>query len=234
MTDDGDDEDEVHDRFKLVVSVMVAIAAITIAFIAWGTGIIANKSGDESSAAIASGVKLQQADFDSSLRALQDHAGYLTSRRNNLNGDSLFAYLNTPAGRNDPARTAKQRRMTESWDVGLKLSIDGFFSSRFARTEVGPAGGLRERYDAQRQYETGKAEAAKNDDLDAPGHLASLDTLLNKQASLVGAIVVVGLAIWLMTLAYDTQPSYRLYPAGLAAVVYGVGTAFAGYVYWLQ
>jgi hypothetical protein len=146
----------------------------------------------------------------------------------------LFDYLNSPAGREDPARATKLRRMTESWDVGIKLGIDGFFSSRFARTEVGTTGRLRERYDAQRQYETGKSEAAKNSDLDAQAHLTGLDSLLSKQDSMIGAIVVVGLAVWLMTLAYDTQPSYRMFPAGLAVMVYIGGAAFAAYVYWLQ
>ena len=57
------DDDEPQDRFKLVISVMVAIAAITIALVAWGSGVISNKSGDESSATIQSAVKAQQADF---------------------------------------------------------------------------------------------------------------------------------------------------------------------------
>jgi len=78
------DDDDAPDRRKLIVSVMVAVAAITIALVAWGSGVISNKSGDESSATIGSAVKAQQADFDSRLKSLEDHAGYLTYRRNNL------------------------------------------------------------------------------------------------------------------------------------------------------
>src|SRR3954451_8140308 len=224
------DDDDAPDRFKLIVSVMVAVAAITIALVAWGSGVISNKSGDESSATIGSAVKAQQADFDSRLRSLQDHAGYLTYRRNNLNGDLLFNYLQTAAGRSDPTRTTLQRQMNASWDVGL--GIDSFFSTRFSRTDVQPDGTLKERYDVQRQYESGKADAAKEKDVNSDKHLRDLDKLLNKQASMIGAIVVIGLAIWLMTLAYDTQPFYRLYPAALAVVVYAFGAGFATYTYF--
>ena len=224
------DDDDAPDRFKLVVSVMVAVAAITIALVAWGSGVISNKSGDESSATIGSAVKAQQADFDSRLQSLQDHAGYLTYRRNNLTGDLLFDYLQTPAGRSDPLRTTLQRRATQSWDVGL--GIDSFFSTRFTRTEVAPDGALKERYDVQRQYESGKADAAKERDVNSDKHLVDLDKLLDKQSSMIGAIVVIGAAIWLMTLAYDTQPAYRMYPAGLAVIVYAVGAGFATYTYF--
>ena len=224
------DDDEAPDRFKLVVSVMVAIAAITIALVAWGSAVISNKSGDESSATIGSAVKAQQADFDSRLKSLEDHAGYLTYRRNNLTGDLLFDYLQTPAGRSDLQRASLQRRATQSWDVGL--GIDSFFSTRFARTDVSPDGTLRERYDVQRQYESGKADAAKERDVNADKHLLDLDALLNKQASMIGAIVVIGAAIWLMTLAYDTQPYFRMYPAALAVAVYAIGAGFATYTYF--
>lgn len=226
------DDDEPQDRFKLVISVMVAIAAITIALVAWGSGVISNKSGDESSATIQSAVKAQQADFDSRLQSLQDHAGYLSYRRHNLTGDGLFDYLDSTAGRNDPLRRAHERRRTEAWDVGL--GIDSFFSTRFARTEVMPGGGLRERYDVLRQYESGKADAAREKDVNADKHLLDLDKLLDKQESLIGAIVVIGLAIWLMTLAYDTQPSYRIYPAAMSVVVYAAGAGFAALVYFGQ
>jgi hypothetical protein len=232
---EGGGEEDSADRFKLAVSILVAVAAITIALIAWGTGIISNKSGDESSAAIASSVKLQQTDFDSRLRSLQDHAGFLASRRNNLSGDLLNQFLQeAPAGVPEAERLDKLRRRREGWDVGTRLAIDGFFSSRYIRNQVGPDGRLINTYDVRKQYETGKAEAARNNDLDAAGHLVGLDTLLDKQASLVGAIVVIGLAIWLMTLAYDARPSYRLYPAALAVVVYAVGAGFAAHTYWLQ
>lgn len=224
------DDDEAPDRFKLVVSVMVAVAAITIALVAWGSGVISNKSGDEHSATIGSAVKAQQADFDSRLKSLQDHAGYLTYRRNNLNGDLLYNYTQSTAGRADPLRASLQRRATQSWDVGL--GIDSFFSTRFTRTEVAPDGTLRERYDVQRQYQSGKADAAKERDVNSDKHLVDLDKLLDQQESMIGAIVVIGLAIWLMTLAYDTQPHYRIYPAVLAVLVYGVGAGFATYTYF--
>ena len=226
------DDDDAPDRFKIVISVMVAVAAITIALVAWGTGVISNKSGDESSATIASAVKAQQADVDSRLQSLQDHAGYLTYRRHNLTGDLLFNYLQTAEGRNDVLRRAHERRRTESWDVGL--GIDSFFSTRFSRTDILPDGGLKERYDVQRQYESGKADAAREKDVNSDKHLADLDSLLDKQESLIGAIVVIGFAIWLMTLAYDTQPRYRLYPAVLAVAVYAIGAGFAVNTYFLQ
>jgi hypothetical protein len=224
------DDDEAPDRFKLVVSVMVAVAAITIALIAWGSGVISNKVGDESSAAIGSAVKAQQADFDSRLQSLRDHAGFLTYRNRNLSADLLYDYLQTPAGRNDPVRSALLRRTAESYDVGLGL--ESFFSSRFTRTDVQPDGTSKQRYDVQRQYESGKAEAARERDVNSEAHLKDLDKLLNKQSSMVGAILVIGLAIWLMTLAYDTQPYYRLYPAGLSVIVYALGAGFAVYVYF--
>ena len=67
-----------------------------------------------------------------------------------------------------------------------------------------------------------------------PDYLADLDTLLDKQESLIGAIVVIGMAIWLMTLAYDTQPHYRMYPAALAVLVYAAGAGFAFNTDFLQ
>jgi hypothetical protein len=228
MKETGDDD--APDRFKLVVSVMVAVAAITIALVAWGSGVISNKSGDESSATIGSAVRAQQADFDSRLQSLQDHAGYLSYRRNNLSGDLLFNYLQSAAGRNDPVRASLQRDATQSWDVGL--GMDGFFSTRFTRNEVAPDGVLRERYDVQRQYESGKADAAKERDVNSDKHLSDLDKLLDKQAAMIGAIVVIGLAIWLMTLAYDAQARFRLYPAGLSVIVYAAGAGFASYTYF--
>jgi hypothetical protein len=224
------DDEDAPDRFKLVVSVMVAVAAITIALVAWGSGVISNESGDESSATIGSAVRAQQADFDSRLRSLQDHSGYLTYRRNNLTGDYIYNYTQTPAGRSDPQRTVLQRHATQSWDVGL--GIDSFFSSRFTRTEVAPDGSLKERYDVQRQYESGKADAAKERDVNSDKHLNELDKLLDRQEALIGAIVVIGAAIWLMTLAYDTQPAHRIYPAALAVGVYALGSGFAAYTYF--
>ena len=218
------------DRFKLVVSVMVAVAAITIALVAWGSGVISNKSGDESSATIGSAVKAQQADFDSRLKSLEDHAGYLTYRRNNLTGDLLFNYLQTPAGRNDPQRAALLRRATRVMGRRprhRRLLLHPLHSYRGA-----PDGALKQRYDVQRQYESGKADAAKERDVNSDKHLLDLDKLLDKQESMIGAIVVIGLAIWLMTLAYDTQPSYRLYPAALSVVVYALGAGFATYTYF--
>ena len=38
--------------------------------------------------------------------------------------------------------------------------------------------------------------------------------------------------VWLMTLAYDTQPSNRMYPAAMSVIVYVVGAGFAALVYF--
>ena len=51
-----------------------------------------------------------ESDFDSRLKSLQDHAGYLSYRRQNLTGDGLSDYLDTAASRNDPLRRAHERR----------------------------------------------------------------------------------------------------------------------------
>ena len=150
----GEGEEHEHqspesETFKVIISSLIGVSAIAIAMVVWASGVLGNHSVAQNADGIAAAVE-EQAIVSSKINALGDHVGYLSYHRGNLEGDSIFNYINSPAGpRTGPALDTLQRQMTESWDVGV--GIDSFFTQRWAHVEIGTRG-RAETYDAEQRY----------------------------------------------------------------------------------
>jgi hypothetical protein len=202
------------DRFTTLVAVMIALAALIGAVVAWRASVAEDASGDADYAGLRAAINVEETRALNASTAYTQYGAYVTYQRNSALGD-LLAEDMAQATENEAVILNSQR--ADAHDVAT--ASERLFQQRFLNRDGS--------YSVQRQLGEMWADASKERDLNPEPQFVEADRLRVKSNSLLAAVGVLALALVFYTLIESVagRAQWMLFALGTLLAIGGAVAA---------
>jgi hypothetical protein len=208
---------ERSQRLETIVAILIAIATVAGAVIAWRASVADDGAGDADFAGLRASVLSEQTKALNDVNAYESYGSYTNYKRYQELGDLLEADQ-ASAPEADAALLDRQR--ADNHD--LSLSNQRLFPNKFLDRDGS--------YNVKRQLGEMWADAAKENDLNPDPQFSEADQLRSKANSLLGAVTILAVALVFYTLVEAVGDRMKYVLAGLGSLCMLAGVAFALFV----
>jgi hypothetical protein len=208
---------ERSQHLETVVAILIAIATVIGAVVAWRASVADDGAGDADFAGLRASVLSEQTRALNDVNAYESYGAYTNYRRYQELGDLLEADQ-AAAPEEDTALLERQR--ADNHD--LSISNQRLFPNKFLDRDGS--------YNVKRQLGEMWADAAKENDLNPDPQFAEADQLRTKANSLLAAVTILAVALVFYTLVEVAGDRLKYLLAGLGSLCMIAGTVFALFV----
>lgn len=202
--------EEQSDRLATMVAILIALATVIGAVVAWRASVAADGAGDADFAGLRATVNREETRSLAAVTAYENYSAFMNYHRYEVLGNLLVEEQNQVE---DEAAAALEPERVNAHD--LALANQQLFPNKFLNRDGS--------YALQRELGEIFADAAKEKELQPDGQYAEADTLRDKTNQLLIAVTIIAVALVLYTLV-ETVPGYMQYlliGAGLLCTLAG-------------
>lgn len=201
---------EAENRLTTIVAILIAIATVLGAVVAWRASVAADGAGDADFAGLRATVNLEETRALAAVTAYEDYSAFTNYRRYENLGNAIVDEQNQLAA---DAATALEPQRLNAHD--LALANQQLFPNKFLNRDGS--------YALQREVGEIFADAAKEKDLQPDAQYAEADALRDKTNQLLLAVTILAVALVFYTLVetVDGRLQYVMVGLGLVCMVAG-------------
>ena len=204
-------------RLETIVAILIAIATVLGAVVAWRASVADDGAGDADFAGLRASVLSEQTKALNDVNAYESYGAYTNYRRYQELGDLLEADQ-----ANAPAEEAAVLERQRAYNHDLSISNQRLFPNKFLDRDGS--------YNVKRQLGEMWADAAKENDLNPDPQFAEADQLRTKANSLLVAVTILAVALVFYTLVEAVGERMKYLLAGLGSLCVVAGVVFALFV----
>jgi hypothetical protein len=218
--DDADVDNRVDggsDRLETIVAILIAIAVLVGAWLAWRASVADDGAGDADFAGLRAVVNAEETRSLNAVQAFDNYGAYTSYKRYSELGDLIERDLE---GADEDAAEVLDRERASAQD--LATANQSLFPNEFLNRDGS--------YSVSRNLGQLWADAAKERDLNPDPQFKEADALRNKSNLLLATITILALAIVFYTLVETFGSRMRYVMVALGSILLIVGTAAGVYV----
>ncbi len=201
-------------RLETVVAILIAVATVFGALVAWRSSIADDGAGDADFAGLRASVSAEETRALNYVDAYESYGAYANYKRYQEMGNLVEA---DQADASEAEAALLERERADSQD--LSISNQRLFPNKFLDRDGS--------YNVNRQLGELWADAAKENNLNPEPQFAEAEQLRGKSASLLIAATVLAIALVFYTLVEVFGPRGQYVMAGLGSLCLIAGTVFA-------
>lgn len=211
----GSSDVEQNERLGNIIAVLIALATLIGAVVAWRASVAADGAGDADFAGQRATVNLEQTRALSAVNSYEDYSAFANYQRYGQLGDLIET---DEAGLNE--KDAENLDIERANAHDLAIANQGLFPNKFLNRDGS--------YALQRQLGEEFADAAKEKDLQPNPHYEEADKLRSKTNQLLMAVTILAVALVFYSLveAVNKRLHYPLLVLGTLCFVAGTLYAF--------
>jgi hypothetical protein len=206
---------ETQDHFAVLLAILIALATVMGAFVAWRAFVAGNASGDADFIGISAVLAAEETRAINALNAYESYGAYVSYRQ--YRDLAVRLQAERDALPEDDMLTAARLQA----QIDLALTVSAIFQQRFSRQFV-----LRDgSYNLEGQLNTLYADQARQRNLNAAPSFAEADKQRTKSSWLQGAAIPLAVSLIFFTLAEALPKRFRLPMLIIGALLLAGGTA---------
>lgn len=210
-------ENNKSSLFDTIVAILIAVAAVATAVIAWRASIVSDASGDADYAGLRASVNAEETHALNAVNGYEHFGAYTNYARYSLMGNTLADYLASNPNLEEQESYSLDRQRAEYLD--LADANNDLFPTKFINRDG--------TYGLQREMGEMWADAAKEKDLNPDPQFKDADQLRTKSDNMLAMLAVMGVALVLYTLIEVVEGVWKYVFAGLGTVMLVAGTVAA-------
>ncbi len=202
---------EQSQRLETIVAILIAIATVIGAVVAWRSSVADDGAGDADFAGLRASVRAEETRALNYVDAYENYGAYTNYRRYNDLGDLLAA-----AQANAPEQTASELERQRADNHDLSISNQRLFPNKFLDRDGS--------YNVKRQLGEMWADAAKQNDLNPDPQFVEAEQLRSKANWLLVAVTILAVALIFYTLveSFGKRMQYVMVAFGSLCMVAGM------------
>lgn len=205
---------ETQDHFAVLLAILIALATVMGAFVAWRAFVAGNASGDADFIGISAVLAAEETRAINALNAYESYGAYVSYRQ--YRDLAVRLQAERDALSEDDMLTAARLQA----QIDLALTASAIFQQRFSRRFV-----LRDgSYNLEGQLNTLYADQARQRNLNAAPSFAEADKQRTKSSWLQGAAIPLAVSLIFFTLAEALPKRFRLTMLIIGALLLVGGT----------
>jgi len=206
--------EEQNNRLAMIVAILIAVATVIGAVVAWRASVAADGAGDADFAGLRATVNLEETRALAAVTAYENYSAFMNYRRYEDLGNLIIEEQNQVEA--DEAAALEPERINAH---DLALANQQLFPNKFLNRDGSYAF----------QRETGElfADAAKEKDLQPDSQYAEADKLREKTNQLLVAVTVLAVALVFYTLVETVGKRLQYLFIGAGVPCMAVGTVMA-------
>jgi hypothetical protein len=205
---------ERSQRLETIVAILIAIATVIGAVVAWRSSVADDGAGDADFAGLQASVRAEETRALNYVNAYEDYSSYTNYRRYNDLGNLLEA---DAANADEQTAVELERQRADNQD--LSISSQRLFPNKFLDRDGS--------YNLNRELGEMWADAAKEHDLNPDPQFAEADQLRNKANMLLAAVTILAIALVFYTLVESFGPRMQYVMVSLGSLCMVAGIVFA-------
>ncbi|MFL5804345.1 MAG: hypothetical protein ACJ8CR_21705 [Roseiflexaceae bacterium] len=205
---------EQSQRLETIVAILIAIATVIGAVVAWRSSVADDGAGDADFAGLRASVRAEETRALNYVNGYENYGSYLNYRRYNDLGDLLEA-----DAANADEQTASQLERQRADNHDLSLSSERLFPNKFLDRDGS--------YNLKRQLGEMWADAAKENDLNPDPQFVEAEQLRSKANWLLVAVTILAVALVFYTLVESFGKHMQYVMVALGSLCMVAGTLFA-------
>lgn len=178
-------EDEKTSPLETIVAILIALATVIGAVIAWRASVVADAAGDADFAGMKASVNVAETHALNYVNAYEHLGAYTTYSRYNELGNEISKELETSDTLSEEQAWALQRQQSEAYD--LAKANQSLFPNRFMNRDG--------TYSVSREMGESWADAGREKDLKPDPQYAEADVLRAKTNKILAALGVLSLSL---------------------------------------
>lgn len=178
-------EDEKTSPLETIVAILIAIATVVGAVIAWRASVVADAAGDADFAGMRASVNAAETHALNFVNAYEHYGAYTNYSRYNELGNEISVELENVEALSEEQAWALQRQQSEAYD--LAKASQTLFPNRFMNRDG--------TYSVTREMGEGWADASREKDLNPDPQYAEADALRAKTNKILLALGVLSLSL---------------------------------------
>jgi hypothetical protein len=208
---------ERSQRLETIVAILIAVATVIGAVVAWRSSVADDGAGDADFAGLQASVRAEETRALNYVNAYEDYSSYANYRRYSDLGDLLEA---DAANADEQTAAELERQRADNHD--LSISSQRLFPNKFLNRDGS--------YNLNRELGEMWADAARENDLNPDPQFAEADQLRTKANMLLVAVTILAIALVFYTLveSFGKRMQYLMVTLGSLCLV--AGTAFAAFI----
>jgi hypothetical protein len=205
---------ERSQRLETIVAILIALATVIGAVVAWRSSVADDGAGDADFAGLRASVRAEETRALNNVNAYENYGSYINYRRYNDLGDLLEA---DAANADEQTAGELERQRADNHD--LSLTSERLFPNKFLDRDGS--------YNLKRQLGEMWADAAKENDLNPDPQFVEAEQLRSKANWLLVAVTILAVALVFYTLveSFGKRMQYVMVVLGTLCMI--AGTAFA-------
>jgi hypothetical protein len=178
-------EQEKTSLQETLVAILIAVATVIGAVIAWRASVVADAAGDADFAGMKASLNAAETRALNFVNAYEHYGAYTTYSRYNELGNEIGTELQTSQTLTEEQTWALQRQQSEAYD--LAKANQTLFPNRFMNRD--------NTYSVTREMGEGWADASREKDLNPDPQYAEADVLRGKTNKILAALGVLSLSL---------------------------------------
>lgn len=204
-------------RLETIVAILIAVATVIGAIVAWRSSVADDGAGDADFAGLRASVQAEETRALNYVNAYENYGAYANYRRYNDLGDLIAA--DQEAAPEEEADVLERQR-ADNHD--LAISNQRLFPNKFLDRDGS--------YNVKRQIAEMWADAARQNDLNPDPQFAEAEKLRSKANMLLVAVTILAIALVFYTLVESLGDRMRYVMVALGSLCMLAGTVFALFV----
>jgi hypothetical protein len=217
MGENMDSKVEPTQRLETVVAILIAIAIVIGAVVAWRSSVADDGAGDADFAGLRASVRAEETRALNYVNAYENYSAYTNYRRYSDMGDLIEADL-----ANAPEQEASELERQRADSHDLSISNQWLFPNKFLDRDGS--------YNVKRQMGEMWADAAKEHDLNPDPQFVEADQLRAKANWLLVAVAILAIALVFYTLVESLGDRMKYVMVALGSLCMVAGTVFALFI----
>ncbi|MBM4421845.1 MAG: hypothetical protein FJ030_00470 [Chloroflexi bacterium] len=211
------DSNDKPSHLETAVALLIAVATVIGAVVAWRASVAADGAGDADFAGLKASLNAEETRSRNFVNAYEHYGAYTAYAHYSRLGDLIGQDLESDASLSDEEAFRLDRDRGDAYDLA-KANQD-LFPNRF----LNRAG----EYNVQREIAEQWADASREKDLYPDPHYAEADKLRGKTNQLLAALAVVAMSLVFYTLVEAAGPRFQIAMAALGTLFLIGGAAAA-------
>jgi hypothetical protein len=204
-------------NLEAIVAVLIAIAAVMGAVVAWRASVVSDASGDADYAGLRSALFAEETRALNAVNGYEHYGAYTNYARYNAMGASLEGYLAENVDLEENEAYLLDRQRSEYYD--LADASNDLFPARYMNRDGS--------YGLNREMGEMWADAAKEKDLNPDPQFKEADHLRDKSNNMLLTLTLIGISLVFYTLVETVSDRFKYLMVGLGSVFLVVGTVAA-------
>lgn len=208
---------EKSSPLETLVAILIALATVVGALMAWRASVFADGAGDADFAGLKASLNAEETRALNFVNAYEHYGAYTNYSRYNELGNEIGRELQASTELSEEQAFLLQRQQSEAYD--LAKANQSLFPNRFLSRQGG--------YSVQRDMNERWADAARDKDLNPDPQYAEADALRGKTNRMLAALGILSLSLVFFALVESVGDRIKIVMTSLGGIILLASTIFA-------